>query len=147
MTETTDLNKKEKTMLTIDRIDHLNMGVKNLQQTQAFYKKLFDFDILETGQSRLNQAPYAIIGKSGKGVLCIYERGSNKSRTEDYGDIAINHWGFHIENFDEALHAVKTLNVPYEYDGVIHQGQSRSLYIIDPNGYEIELTEKLAGGL
>lgn len=134
-------------MLNVSRIDHLNMGVKNLKQTFEFYHKLFGFEVLEEGLSRMNSAPYAIIGKSGVGVLCIYERGENKTRKDDYGDIAVNHWGFHIANFEEALDAVKKLNVPYEYDGVITQGQSRSLYIEDPNGFEIELTEKVAGDL
>lgn len=39
-------------------------------------------------------------------------------------------------------------NIELAYGGgVVLQGKSRSMYILDPNGYEIELVEKLGGDL
>jgi lactoylglutathione lyase len=58
----------------------------------------------------------------------------------------INHIGFHIENFDEIVEKGKTLKISMPY-GVIECESSRSVYIIDPNGYEVELSEVQAGGL
>lgn len=58
----------------------------------------------------------------------------------------INHIGFHIENFDEIVEKCKTLKISMPY-GVIEWESSRSVYIIDPNGYEVELSEVQGGGL
>ena len=134
-------------MIKVERIDHLNMGVISLKETTEFYHKLFGFEVLENGVSQHSGADYAIIGRSGHGVLCIYERGHSSKVVNDYKDAKVYHWGFHVENFNEAFDAIKELGVEYQYGGPVDQGGSRSLYIYDNNGYEIEIAEKLAGGL
>jgi lactoylglutathione lyase len=58
----------------------------------------------------------------------------------------INHVGFHIDNFDEVVEKCKSMNITMPY-GVIEWESSRSVYIIDPNGYEVELSEVQGGGL
>lgn len=132
-------------MLNVERIDHLNMEVHSLEETKAFYEKVFGFEVLESGVSPMGR-DYMIIGKSGIGALCIYEV-KNKKDAELFEFLTINHWGFHVKNFEEAQAFCDANNIPYQYGGVVEQGKSRSLYIDDPNGYEIEVTEKLAGGL
>jgi len=41
----------------------------------------------------------------------------------------------------------KELNVQILYDGIIYWEKSKSLYIVDPSGYEIELGQIAGGGL
>ena len=59
----------------------------------------------------------------------------------------IAHFGFNIENFEEIMETCKSLGVKVFYDGPVKFEKSRSIYIEDPNGYDIELSEVQGGGL
>jgi catechol 2,3-dioxygenase-like lactoylglutathione lyase family enzyme len=59
----------------------------------------------------------------------------------------IAHFGFHIQNFDDIMEKCKSLGVTIYYDGPVQFEKSRSIYISDPNGYDIELSEVTGGGL
>ena len=121
-------------------IDHVNMKVKNLQQSVEFYKNLFGFDIKQENNPNKADVPSKIIGNV-KIKLCLYEI---PDMTPEGG---INHFGFNISNFDRVLDKCKRLNVEILYGGPIDWEKSRSVYIKDPNGYELELGEVDGGGL
>lgn len=115
-------------------IDHINMSVRNLEESVDFYSALFGFEVKKE-QPRDDSK---IIGNDAI-KLCLYED-PNLGRT--YG---INHFGFHVKNFDQVLDACDSMGVDVRYD--IDWEHSRSIYIIDPNGYSVELSEVQGGGL
>lgn len=116
-------------------IDHANMNVNNLAESVEFYSTLFGFELKKDQPEQQSK----IIGnKSVK--LCLYER------PELVFPKGINHGGFHIDNFDEVVEKCKSMNITMPY-GVIEWESSRSVYIIDPNGYEVELSEVQGGRL
>ncbi|MCI4432872.1 MAG: VOC family protein [Nitrosopumilus sp.] len=117
-------------------MDHVNMTVKNLEQSVEFYKKLFGFEIKKEQPEFKSQ----IIGNDDI-KLCLYEDPDMKPE----GGIA--HFGFNIKNFDEIIETCKSLGVEVLYDGYIQFEKSKSVYIKDPSGYDIELSEILGGGL
>lgn len=117
-------------------MDHVNMTVKNLEESVNFYKKLFGFQIKkEQGEYKSK-----IIGNDNI-KLCLYE----EPNMSPEGGIA--HFGFNIENFDEIMETCKSLGVKVFYDGPVQFEKSRSIYIEDPSGYDIELSEIKGGGL
>lgn len=116
-------------------IDHANINVKNLEESVIFYSTLFGFE-LKKKQPEQNSK---IIGNDMV-KLCLYE---DPDQVYTKG---INHIGFHIENFDEIVEKCKEMNICMPY-GVIEWESSRSVYIIDPNGYELEMSEIQGGGL
>ncbi len=122
-------------------IDHVNMNVKNLEETIKFYKNLFGFEIRKEDNSpnKLDTNSKIIGNNSIK--LCLYE----VPEVSPEGGIA--HFGFHIENFDHIIEKCKELNVEILYDGPVEFEKSRSIYIKDPTGYDIELSEISGGGL
>ena len=123
-------------MLKTVCIDHINMVVKNLDESVRFYSDLFGF-VVKKDQAEKDSV---IIGDEHV-KLCLYEG-------EDAGDRkGILHFGINVANFDEALDMCKTLGVPVKYNGILEWEKSRSIYIEDPNGYEIELSEVKGGGL
>ena len=125
-------------MLKAKSIDHVNLSVKNLEESVDFYNKLFGFE-LRKDQPEENSK---IIGTDTI-KLCLYE-----DPIIDNGNKAgINHFGFHIENFEEIEINCKKNNVPILYDGAMSWEKSRSIYIQDPNGNEIELSEMHGGGI
>ena len=131
-------------MLKLSGIDHINIFVKDLDETIKFYQDLFGFEVKERSVSPTNGRHYAIIGKSNRGFLAIYENDDFDSKKRGN----INHLGFHIENFSKVLESLKKLKVTLGFgSGIKQYSKSKSIYILDPNGIEIELSETFGGGL
>ncbi|CAD6522285.1 Glyoxalase/bleomycin resistance protein/dioxygenase [metagenome] len=123
-------------ILNATSMDHVNMIVKNLDESVEFYKNLFGFEVKKEQPEDKSK----IIGNSNI-KLCLYEDPQMKPE----GGIA--HFGFHVENFDEIMDICKSLGVKIYYDGPVQFEKSRSVYISDPSGYDIELSEVIGGGL
>ena len=122
-------------------IDHINMNVKDLEETINFYNDLFGFEIRKEDNSPNKlDAPSKIIGNDSI-KLCLYENPKMSSN----GGIA--HFGFHITNFAQIMNKCKELNIEVLYGGPIEFEKSNSIYIKDPSGYDIELSEISGGGL
>ncbi len=122
-------------------MDHVNMNVKNLAQSVQFYKNLFGFEIRKDDNSPNKlDAPSKIIGNDSI-KLCLYEV------PQVSPDGGIVHFGFHIANFEKIIDKCKELNVEVLYGGPVEFEKSRSVYIKDPSGYDIELSEIPGGGL
>ncbi len=128
-------------MVQITNIDHLNFTVSDMNKTIAFYKDLFGFEVKEEGLNSKGK-PYVITGISNKLVLCLSE---NK---ESLNCDSFHHFGINVQDFDATLKEIQSKNIPLLYGGGVHSHEnSRSIYIADPNGIEIELSETFAGGL
>jgi len=121
-------------------IDHVNMKVKNLEKSVEFYKNLFGFEIKQEENANKLDAPSKIIGNNSI-KLCLYEVPDMSPE----GGIA--HFGFNIANFNEIIEKCKELGVEVLYGGIVDWEKSKSVYIVDPSGYEIELGEISGGGL
>ena len=121
-------------------IDHVNMKVKNLKQSVEFYKNLFGFKIKQEENVNKLDVPSKIIGNDAI-KLCLYEI---PDMSPDGG---IAHFGFNIANFNEVIEKCKELGVEILYGGIVDWEKSKSIYIVDPSGYEIELGKVSGGGL
>ena len=121
-------------------IDHVNMKVKDLEKSVEFYKNLFGFEIKQEENPNKIDAPSKIIGND-EIKLCMYEVPDMSPE----GGIA--HFGFNIANFNEVIEKCKELGVQVLYGGIVDWEKSKSVYIVDPSGYEIELGEISGGGL
>ena len=127
-------------ILKATSIDHVNMKVKSLDQSVNFYKNLFGFEVKQEENPNKIDVPSKIIGNDAI-KLCMYEVPDMSPE----GGIA--HFGFNIENFEEIIEKCKENNVEILYGGPIDWEKSKSVYIKDPNGYELELGEVVGGGL
>ena len=119
-------------------IDHLNLDVKNLDQTVEFYKKLFGFNVLKEQPEENSK----IIGNEHV-KLCLYQ----KNEFDHFEKNGFNHFGFHIKNFEDVIKKCTEHDIELYYGGTIEWERSSSIYIKDPNGYEIELAKVFGGGL
>ena len=121
-------------------IDHVNMKVKDLEQSVKFYKNLFGFEIKQEENTNKLDVPSKIIGNDTI-KLCLYEVHDMSPE----GGIA--HFGFNIANFNQVIEKCKELGVEILYGGIVDWEKSKSIYIVDPSGYELELGEISGGGL
>lgn len=128
-------------MLNISHVDHLNMNVSDLRRSIQFYAQVFGLKVFEEGKSSSGN-PYKIIGLPGSLFLCLYENGEAvKSGT-------LNHVGIHVQEKIEVVEAkLNNEGIPLNYGGIVNYPHSRSVYISDPDGNEIELSEVFGGGL
>jgi len=126
--------------LNATSIDHVNMKVKNLEKSVEFYKNLFGFEIKQEENPNKIDVPSKIIGNDSI-KLCMYE----VPNMSPEGGIA--HFGFNIKNFDDVIKKCEEFGVQILYGGAIDWEKSKSVYIVDPSGYELELGQISGGGL
>lgn len=121
--------------INVVSIDHINMVVKSLDETVKFYHSLFGFTVRKDQPEERSK----IVGNDSV-KLCLYEGEGSGNRE------GIVHFGFFVSNFDDIVDKCKEMGVKMPY-GIVNWGASRSVYITDPNGYEIELSENNGGGI
>ncbi len=124
--------------LITDGIDHLNLEVINLKETVSFHKEIFGFEVKKEQPDEDSQ----IIGND-KVKLCFYE---NKNM-QKYVKKGFAHSGLHIQNFEDVIKKCEGMGLEIYYGGKLDWENSSSIYIQDPNGYEIELSGNFGGGL
>lgn len=123
-------------MANVIGLDHLNMTVNNLDKTTKFYKDLFGLEEKERGV--WNGIPWRIIGKENTIYMAMYEKKLELKESR------FSHIGFNIENFSEFKNQLVSENIDFEE---IEYPKSISLYVKDPDGLEIEVSQKFGGGL
>ena len=129
-------------MLNFKGIDHINLNVENLKSSIKFYKDIFGFEVKEEGNSLKSGNDFAIIGKSGLGMLALYQVDDFKL----HGNL--NHLGFNVESLEGIERYFNEKSIPMLYGGgVVLYPNSKSIYVADPSGYEIEISNNFGGGL
>jgi lactoylglutathione lyase len=133
-------------LIDISGVDHVALQVKDLKRSVSFYEKVFGLQVKEDKSDE----NWIIIGLKDKIYLCLYQI-TEVNLTSN----TIYHWGFHV-NPGQSLHEIsrelQAQGVSIEYlednpDGVVEGKISQSLYVLDPDGYTIELSSVFGGGL
>jgi len=126
--------------MKIKHLDHINLTVKNLKESMEFYERVFGFKLVEKGENM--NSKWAII-KNGDAMLCIYEhpelREPESYKTENRKFHGINHFSFRILDPVAWLSVVKKEKVYIDPEDIIEWPNSLSWYVLDPNGYSIEV--------
>ncbi len=125
----------------VRQLDHLNLTVRDLQQSVEFYRQLFGFELVETGAP--DPVPWAII-RSGEAMLCLYEHAHVPSGPH-YPDVpreqGLRHFALRITNGLEFCALLVQRGVPLAYGGPVRWPHSTSYYISDPTGHQIEVVQ------
>jgi catechol 2,3-dioxygenase-like lactoylglutathione lyase family enzyme len=122
-------------------IDHINLSVKNFQESVKWYKDVFSFEIVEQGLYK--GLPWGVL-RSQDTMLCIYEEKDKRFAADD--DSILNlfyrfyHFGLRIKNKDDWELKVSTLKLKTYYKSPIKYTYSTSWYVHDPSGHEIEVS-------
>ena len=133
-------------MIEVHGIDHVNLSVSDLDRSVDFYARTFGLEVKENARGAAR--PFVIMGKRDTAYLALHE--SRQVRQPEHP--FLNHWGFVVGNLDPVLEALERSNVKVRFleevpRGVFQFAHSRSVYVEDPDGHEIELTETFGGGL
>lgn len=122
------------------KIDHVNMSVADLDESVQWYGKVFGFEAVESGR---NQAGirWAIVANNDS-MICMWEHKKKQMAERNYEQSyhLINHFGLRVSNADEWRTVVRENDLKLYYGGEIEYPHSRSWYIHDPSGHEIEVS-------
>lgn len=132
--------------MKIKHIDHINLSVRNLEASLAWYARVFDFEVVERGVQ--DGRPWAI-ARSGEAMLALYEDAQRTHhdrfslrRKKLHG---INHFALRVDDPQAWLERAAAESVPVLYEGEVAWPHSSSWYVVDPTGYEIEVVHWHAG--
>ncbi len=125
-------------MKQVKHFDHLNMTVRNLDESLDWYARVFGFELVEAGERE--EGRWAIV-RSGEAMLCLYER-PTRTYTSAYGDAphhGICHFAIRITDKDEWVSVIEREQIQVQFDDAIDYPHSTSWYVLDPTGYQIEV--------
>ena len=126
--------------LNVKHLDHLNLTVRNFEETSDWYKRVFEFEIMERGLYRNNA--WGVL-KAGDAILCIYQEPEREFWTsEQLGSKrvhGINHFALRITDRRSWEKVIERENIKVDYGGAYQWPHSTSWYINDPTGYSIEV--------
>lgn len=123
------------------RLDHLNLTVADLDATIDWYVRVFGFGVVERAVQ--DGVPWAVL-RAGDSMLCIYEYPDREFLGRFDLDArrlhGLNHFSLRIEDEGEWAGIVERESLEVLYGGVVEWPHSRSWYVKDPTGHEIEVT-------
>ena len=126
------------------QLEHVNMTVKDLEESVHFYCELLDGEVSWRGKA-LNMkgvVPAAHV-RLRAGYLAMFEREHGERAPYDYGPPGLNHIGFVIDDLASTRGRLERLGTPIAKEADYEPGVR--LYVFDPNGIELELVS-YAGG-
>ena len=121
----------------IARIDHINFSVDNFHESVCWYKKVFNFELVEEG-IRDDGNRWGIL-RNGDSMLAIGEW-PEKSLLKGNEFHQMYHFGIYLENREEWERTMKENSLQTFYSSPIRYPHSTSWYVKDPTGYKIEVS-------
>ena len=120
------------------KLDHVNLTVTNLATSIDWYRRVFGFEPVERGVYRTR--PWAIL-RAGDALLAIYETAGREVPSGEQlarlGHHRVAHVGLRITDERAWLETVARERV--NVDHVAEYPHSKSWYIVDPSGWELEV--------
>jgi catechol 2,3-dioxygenase-like lactoylglutathione lyase family enzyme len=117
------------------RLEHVNLTVRDLDRSIAFYSDLLDLHVRWKGpisDDRLG----AHVGDDNC-YLALFQATSPGDVEYDYSKPGLNHFGFVVDDLDAARARLEQLGTPITMEADYEPG--RRLYFFDPDGHEVEL--------
>jgi lactoylglutathione lyase len=124
----------------MNKIDHVNLTVNDLDKSIAWYGKYFGFKPVEGG-IKWNGRRWAILACDDS-MIAMTEYPSYLPADQDsHGRHRMYHFGIRIQDVDKWRKQVEEDRIKILYgDGEVQYPQSLSWYVSDPSGHEIEVS-------
>jgi lactoylglutathione lyase len=122
------------------RTGHVGLNVTDLARSIAFYRKVFDFEMLD--EQTEGGRKYAFLGLDGTLMVTLWEQSNGRFATDLPG---LHHLSFQAPDIDAVRRAEKRLRdlgVELAYDGIVPHGEGSSsggVFFTDPDGVRLEI--------
>ncbi|MCP4248877.1 MAG: VOC family protein [bacterium] len=128
--------------MQVKQLDHLNLTVRNFDETVAFYGRVFGFELVEENV-RDDGVRWGVI-RAGEAMLCIYEHPGaehlDRFTRLDRGLHGLNHFALRITDGAAFEAVARREGLELHHGGRVRYPHSDSWYVTDPTGYEIEVS-------
>jgi len=119
-------------------LTHIAIAVKDLDQTLAFYQKVFEVEVM------YHKDDFLQVTTPGANDIIVFEK-----KKADYGKTGgIAHFGFRLrspEDIEEMAKRIKAAGATITDQGEFVPGEPY-IFFKDPNGYEVEIWYELVEG-
>ncbi|MDM3872166.1 VOC family protein [Porticoccus sp. W117] len=127
------------------RIEHINLVIKNLEKSMAFYKAAFPHWQVRT------QGGGEWYGKPRKWVhfgddyqyLALNEFGEGENRNLQGHQVGLAHFAFETNDLDALIERMRNAGFDVDKDGA-DEPFRKNIYYVDPDGFEVEFVEYLS---
>ena len=127
--------------MTEIKLDHIKLTIDDLDETIEWYGRVFGFEVVERDVQ--DGVPWAVL-RVEDAMLCVYEHPErtklDRFELQDRGIHGMNHFSLRIEDESNWQKVVDAESLEILYGGIVTWPHSRSWYIKDPTGNEIEVT-------
>jgi lactoylglutathione lyase len=122
------------------KLDHINLTVGDLKNSIEWYKKVFGFELVESGTTPQG-IKWGIVAFNDS-MICMteYPGRAVADKVEDKSIHQIYHFGIRVSNLQQWQKTVQDHKLRFYHGGEIEYPASRSWYVHDPSGHEIEVS-------
>jgi len=123
-------------MFVLRRIDHVALTVRDVERSIAWYRDVFGLE----RRHEETWGDYPVMMFAGDTALALFQARGPVQDAPDHGSTAImRHLAFQVDrsNFMKAQETLRTLGIAFTFQD---HSISQSIYLRDPDGYELELT-------
>ena len=123
----------------IDSLNHIVLWVSDLERSERFYGDLLG---LQVRRKRPGRGVFYTCGTNDHDIA-IFQADPDAPK---HGDrhVGLYHFALKLNSFEELKAAYKLLKAEHSIAGVTHHGDTKSVYVKDPDGMEIELFVEVA---
>lgn len=121
---------------------HTMIRVRDIEKSLEFYTKLLDMELVEKRRLEDCWLYFLEDKESGQQIELTYNDDTPKDGYET--GTGFGHFAFGVQSMDEFSKKLHALNYSYLYEPFDLTGKGSMIaFIKDPDGYEIELIEKV----
>ncbi|WP_336213696.1 VOC family protein [Nonomuraea sp. LPB2021202275-12-8] len=119
---------------------HVGLNVTDLARSIAFYRQVFDFEIL--GEQTEGDRRFAFLGRDGTLLVTLWQQSSGTFAT---GLPGLHHLSFQVPDIEAVRRAetvLRDLGAELVYDGIVPHGEGASsggVFFTDPDGIRLEI--------
>lgn len=140
------------------RTGHVGLNVTDLDRSIAFYREVFDFEVLAEGRAdggadgeddgagagtaEAKDRRWAFLGREGQLLVTLWQQSEGTFATDRPG---LHHLSFQVDTVEEVRateEVLRALGAEFAYEGVVPHGESGTsggIFFTDPDGTRLEI--------
>jgi len=124
-------------MIHINQLDHIALGVKDLEESIAWYQEILGLKKLQVRE--WGDFPVFMVSSDNSGLALFPSKIGNPAKMPQNRKSGLPHVAFQVdrENFDQAQEFLGSKGIEFEFQDHFN---AHSIYFRDPDDYCIELT-------
>ncbi len=115
-------------------LNWITLRIRDLEASIAFYHGVLGLPIERRFESRGRRI--AMLGAAGQPKIELIE--GSEIKVEPHNGISV---GFEVENLDRAIEDLKDRGIPIARGPIESNPDLRFFYILDPDGFEVQLAQ------